>query len=118
MSNFNNFQTLSVGATGRRPCTLTQVVLLDVADVAVEGAVAEEDEHDGAVVPEGDDVGRVPHHGVLLLGLRGQRRPALPRDVEHPQLAAHVPRGIDLTAVHVDVILKQVRSNKAKEFSI
>lgn len=37
--------------------SLTQVVLLDVADVAVEGAVPEQDQHDGAVVPQGDDVG-------------------------------------------------------------
>lgn len=92
---------------GRAP--LTQVVFLDVADVPVQGAVPEDDEHDGGVVLQGDDVRRVANNCVLLLGFRRHLRPGLVGNVEHPQLAGHVPRRIDFSTIHVDIILKEGR---------
>lgn len=90
---------------------LTQVVLLHVADVAVDGRVAEDDQHDGLAALQQDAVRRVALHGVDLgLGGRPHRRvPALPRpagDVEHPQLVRHVaPAGLQFTPEHEDVVL-------------
>lgn len=92
---------------GRAP--LTQVVFLNVADVPVQRAVPEDDEHDGVVVLQGDDVRRVADNSVLLLGFRHRLRPGLVGNVEHPELAGHVPRRIDFSTIHVDVILKEVR---------
>lgn len=69
--------------------------------------MSKEHQHDGgvALLQGGDHVGRMSHRGVLLLDARVQENPGLVLDVEHPQLAGHVPRGIHLTAVHVHFAL-------------
>ena len=86
---------------------LAYVVLLHLVDVAVERAVSKHDQHDGAASLQqgGHDVGRVAHHGVLLLAPRAQLCPALVLGVEHPQLAGHVARGVHLPPVHEDLSL-------------
>lgn len=92
---------------GRVP--LTRVVFLHIADVPVKRAVPKDDKHDRAVVFQGDDVRRVANNSVLLLGLRRRLSPGLGGNVEHPQLAGHVPRRIYLSTIHVYIILKEVR---------
>jgi len=88
---------------------LTQVVLLDIADISIKRAVPKDDEHDRAVVLQRDDVCRVANDGVLLLGFRRRLSPGLGGNVEYPQLAAHVPRRIYFSTIHVYIILKEVR---------
>lgn len=92
---------------GRAP--LTQVVFLDIADVPIKRAVPKDDKHDGAVVLQGDDVRRVANNSVLLLGFRCHLSPGLGGNVEHPQLAGHIPRRIYFSTIHVYIILKQIR---------
>lgn len=54
-------------------------------------------------------MGRVSHHGILLLGPGAQEDPGLVLDVENPQLAGHVSCGVDLSSVHVDLPLEESR---------
>ena len=88
---------------------LTEVVLLDLADVTVQRTVSEQNQHDGVapLLAGGHDVGGVSHHSILLLGPGGQEDPGLVLDVENPELAGHVPRGVDLSSVHEDLPLEQ-----------
>lgn len=89
---------------------LTDVVLLNLADVTVQRTMSKQNQHDGTgTLPEGrHDVGRVSHHSVLVLDdLGAQEDPGLVLDVENPQLAGHVSRGVDLPSVHVDLPLEE-----------
>lgn len=53
-------------------------------------------------------MGRVSHYSVLVLrDLGAQEDPGLVLDVEDPQLAGHVSRGVDLSSVHVDLPLEE-----------
>lgn len=53
-------------------------------------------------------MGRVSHDSVLVLrDLGAQEDPGLVLDVEDPQLAGHVSRGVDLSSVHVDLPLEE-----------
>lgn len=85
---------------------LTEAVLLHFVDVAVDGGVAEEDQHERLAVRLLHHVGRVALQGVGRGRCRVPQRPAAAGDVEHPQLIRHVGRfGLQLPAKHVDVIL-------------
>lgn len=90
---------------------LTQVVLLNVADVAVDGGVAKDDQHDCVATVQRDTVGRVSLHGVDLdLCQRADNGvPPLPRTVgyvEDPQLIGDVVQAsLQFPPKHVDVIL-------------
>lgn len=88
--------------------SLTQVVLLHLADVAVQRTVSKQHQHGGAgtLLDRRHDMGRVSHHSVLVLGdLGAEEDPGLVLDVEDPQLAGHVSRRVDLSPVHVDLPL-------------
>lgn len=85
---------------------LTDVVLLDLVDVAVDGRVAEEGHHDLLAARQLHHVGRVTLQGVGRRRRRPPQRPGAARDVEDPQLVRHVgPLGFQLPTKHVDVVL-------------
>lgn len=85
---------------------LTEVVLLDLVDVAIDGRVAEEGQHDHLAAGQLHHVGRVTLQGVGWRRRRPPQRPGAARDVEDPQLVCHVgPLGLQLPAKHVDVVL-------------
>lgn len=94
--------------------TLTQVVLLHLADVAVQRTVSKQHQHGGTgtLLDGRHHMGRVSHHSVLVLrDLGAEEDPGLVLDVEDPQLAGHVSRRVDLSPVHVDLPLgKKQRS--------
>lgn len=102
---------------------LTDVVLLHLADVTVQRTVSKQNQHGGTgtLLDRRDDMGRVSHHSVLVLSDQGaQQDPGLVLDVEHPQLAGHVSRGVDLSSVHVDLPLDETadRSHISQEVSV
>lgn len=105
--------------TGEDVSALTQVVLLHLADVAVQGTVSKQHQHGGAgtLLDRRHDMGRVAHHSVLVLhDLGAEEDPGLVLDVEDPQLAGHVSRRVDLSPVHVDLPLgKKQRSLESLE---
>lgn len=61
-------------------------------------------------------MGRVSHHGILLLGPGAQEDPGLVLDVENPQLAGHVSCGVDLSSVHVDLPLEETNSRAELDY--
>lgn len=92
---------------------LTDVVLLNFVDVAVDWRVAKEDQHHWLAVG-------LLHHmgGVPLQSVRRRRgwcpwRPGASRDVEHPHFVRHVGRlRLQLPTKHVDVILHEGRDRE------
>lgn len=95
---------------------LTDVVLLHLVDVTVQRTVSKQNQHGGTgiLLDRRHDMGRVSHHSVLVLSdLGAQEDPGLVLDVEHPQLAGHVSRGVDLSSVHVDLPLEDTADHLA-----
>lgn len=95
---------------------LTNVVLLHLADVSVERAVTEDDEHYwlSSIRQEVNNVSRMTHHCILLFSSRGQQLPRMIPCVKHPQLRGHVPRGINLPTIHVYLILRESHTHMHK----
>lgn len=54
---------------------LTNVVLLHLADVSIERAVTEDDEHNWLIRLDVNNVSRVTHHCILLFSSRVQQLP-------------------------------------------
>lgn len=85
---------------------LTDVVLLNFVDVAVDWRVAKEDQHHRFSIGQLYHVGGVSLQGVGRRRGWFQQRPGASGDVEHPHLIRHVSRScFQLPAEHVDVIL-------------
>lgn len=74
--------------------------------------MSKQHQHDGTgpLLDGGHNVGRVPHHSVLILGPRAQKDPGLVLDVENPELTGHVSSGVDLSSVHVDLPLVETKT--------
>lgn len=89
----------------------TQVVLLNIAYVAVDGRVAKDDEHDGLATLQLDAVGCVSLHRINLSLSRRVHVGVSPLPhstgyVERPQLICHVaPAGFQFPTEQVDGIL-------------
>lgn len=89
---------------------LTDVVLLNFVDVAVNWWVAKEGQHGCFAIGQRHHMGGVPLQGIR----RGQRwftqGPGASRDVKDPQLIRHVGRlHLQLPTKHEDVILQERR---------
>lgn len=91
--------------------SLTQIVLLNIADVAVDGRVAKNDQHNSVAPFCLDAVCRMTLHCINLGRLDHNRVSPLPRPtwhVEHPQFICHIPSAaFQFPAKHVDLILQR-----------
>lgn len=92
--------------------SLTQIVLLNIADVAVDRRVAKNDQHNSIAPFCLDAVRRMTLHRINLGRLDDHRVSPLPRPtwhVEHPQFICHIPSAaFQFPAKHVDLILKEM----------
>lgn len=105
-----NDLSIDISFVPRATSHLTDVVLLHLVDVPVQRTVSKQNQHDGTgtLLGRRHDVGRVSHHGVLVLSdLGDQEDPGLVLDVENPQLTGHISRGVNLPSVHVDLPLEE-----------
>lgn len=92
--------------TNNTAAALTDVVLLDFVDVAVDGRVAKEDQHHRLAISHLHHMRRVSLQGVWRCWGRFPWQPGAPGNVEDPHLICHVSRShFQLPAKHVDVIL-------------
>lgn len=97
---------------------LTDVVLLNFVDVAVNGRVAKEGQHGGVTISQHHHMGGVPLQGVGRRRRRFPQRPTACRDVEDPQLIRHVGRlHLQLPTKHEDVILQGRREAPKRVFA-
>lgn len=87
---------------------LTDVVLLNFVDVAVNWGVAKEGQHGCFAVGQRHHMGGVPLQGVRGRQSWGAQGPGASGDVKDPQLIRHVGRlHLQLPTKHEDVILRE-----------
>lgn len=87
-----------------------------MADVTIHRTVSEQNQHDvtAPFLGGGHDMGRVSNHSVLLFGLRIKQDPGLVLDVKDPELAGHIPCGVNLSSIHVDFSLEKRKQKEEK----
>lgn len=89
---------------------LTDVVLLNLVDVAVNWWVAKEGQHHRVAAGQLHHMGGVPFHGVRRRQRGLPQGPGTSGDVKDPQLIRHVGwRHLQFSTKHEDVILQERR---------
>lgn len=89
---------------------LTDVVLLNFVEVAVNWRVAKEGQHGCFAIGQRHHVGGVPLQGIRRRQRWFAQGPGASRDVKDPQLIRHVGRlHLQLPTKHEDVILQERR---------